>query len=670
MSKLKSGSSTELLDDFEKVLEIYNLEEKEDILSAARWAEGLHHNQKRASGEPYFVHPLNVAKILVNIKLDYKTIIAALLHDILEDTSVTKGELRKEFGKEVLALVNGVTKISHLRAKNKTVQAAETIRKMLFAMVKDIRVILIKLADKLHNMRTLEYLGIEKRKVIATECLDIYAPLAGRLGISWIKDELEDLSLKYLQPSIYEQIKKFVAEKKDERSEYLQNVEKEICIAAEKEGIKISVKTRAKHFYSIYYKIKKQGKRLDEIYDMLGIRILCDTPAECYTILGIVHKLWKPISSRFKDYIAMPKSNRYQSLHTTVMSSDGKLIEIQIRTYKMNRTAENGVAAHWFYKKGFSKEQVRIEDLPIINKLRSWDGEKLATTEFLSEIKRELLKDSIYVFTPKGDVIELPRGATAVDFAYHIHTEVGNHCMAAKADSVIIPLRKELKNTQIIEIITSQNSRPHLNWLKDVKTARARSKIRHWLNQYDPGLIIDQNIIAKQRPQLQKNQEIKKIKKAISKKNYFDNQLVGVVIHKERNVLIRFARCCNAIPGDGIVGYVSRGRGIIVHKDDCPNLKYIKEISNRTVDVEWETFSSKKTIKFKITAKPSADIFSEIEGAIKKYKAHLIEGKVDEKEAEILIGFFTIEIENEGELKKIIKSLRSVPAILNIQVIN
>ncbi|MBN1699739.1 MAG: bifunctional (p)ppGpp synthetase/guanosine-3',5'-bis(diphosphate) 3'-pyrophosphohydrolase [Spirochaetales bacterium] len=657
-----------MIADFEATLGNYTKEEKEEIIAAARWAEGLHHNQKRASGEPYFIHPLNVATILINLRLDSKTIIAALLHDILEDTGVTRQELRREFGKEVESLVYGVTKIASFHAKSRSVQAAETIRKMLFAMVKDIRVILIKLADKLHNMRTLSYLDREKQKEIANECMDIYAPLAGRLGISWIKDELEDISLKYLMPQIYDQIKTFVAEKKNERAEYLARVEAEIYKAAAAEHIDIEIKTRAKHFYSIYYKIKKQGKRLEEIYDLSGIRILCHTPAECYTLLGIVHTLWIPISGRFKDYIAMPKANRYQSLHTTVMCFDGKPIEIQIRTHEMNRTAENGIAAHWLYKKGFSREQLRLEDLPIINKLRSWDSEGMATEGFLQEIKRELLKDSIYIFTPKGDVVELPAGSTAVDFAYHIHTEVGNHCLAAKADGSIIPLRKELKNAQIIEIITGQNAHPHLNWLNYARTASARSKIRHWLNQNDSSLIIEQNIIAKQHPQLPKKRTSKHEKSGPEAKRFFDDRRIGVVIDKERNVLIRFARCCGPTPGDEIIGYVTRGRGITIHKHDCPNLKYIKDIDNRRIEVEWETFGTKATYRFKVTVKPSEDIFSEIEGAIRKYQGHLIEGKIEEKDTDIYTGYFTIEIDDRKNFRYVLKSLRAVPAIVNVGV--
>ncbi len=657
-----------IIDKFIASLSVYPEEQKNEIVAAARWAGGLHHNQKRASGEPYIIHPVIVASILVNLRLDHVTVIAALLHDVVEDTSVTSADLKKEFGKEVESLVDGVTKISSLKAKSKSVQEAETIRKMLFAMTKDIRVILIKLADKLHNMRTLEYLDPEKQKEISAECLDIYAPLAARLGISWIKDELEDLALKFLKPQVYEQIKKFVAEKRSGRAVYLEKIKNALYAAAARENIPVEVKARAKHFYSIYHKLKKQGKQLDEVYDLLGIRVLTNTQAECYTLLGIVHKLWMPITGRFKDYIAMPKSNRYQSLHTTVMGPDGKLIEIQIRTREMNETAENGIAAHWLYKKGFAKEQVRIEDLPLINKLKTWRGSDMATAEFLEEIKRELLKDSIYVFTPRGDVVELPEGATAIDFAYHIHTEVGSHTMGAKADGAIIPLKKPLKNAQVIEVITGTNAHPHVNWLKYAKTTRAGQKIRHWLNQNSPGLITDQD--AEKKKQAHQEVEQQKKKKEAPQKTFIDEKRVGIVINHERNILIRFSRCCNPAPGDSIIGYISRGRGITIHRTDCTNLGYIKEIDERKISVEWETFQAKAVKRFRVNAKNTEDIFSEIEGAIKKYNGHLLDGKFSESgSGDTLSGTFTIEVENEDHFKKVVKDLRTIPAIINIQPI-
>ena len=491
-----------LIDRFEERLDIYPPEERERIMAAVRFAATAHHQQKRASGEPFLVHPLKVAEILVEARLDATSVIASLLHDVLEDTDLSRQELRRQFGREVESLVQGVTKISEIRGMSQSAQQAETIRRMLFAMVKDIRVILIKLADKLHNMRTLEYLEEDRRKRIATECLDIYAPLAGRLGISRVRLELEDLALKYLHPEAYLQIKEYVAQKRTARREFLDGLRASLQEEAQRAGIAVEIQARAKHFYSIYKKMKSRAKGLDEIHDLFGLRLLCDTQGECYELLGLVHQLWIPMEGRFKDYIAMPKSNRYQSLHTTVMGPEGRTIEIQIRTREMHTTAEIGIAAHWFYKNRVPGEAVKAEDLTIISMLRDWDSNRVASEEFLEEIKRELLKDSIYVFTPKGDAFELPQGSTALDFAYRVHTEVGNHTLAAKADGVIIPLRQELKNTQVVEIVTSTTARPHLNWLRFVRTHRARSKIRHWLNLNEPGLIIDRNIVARRKPGL------------------------------------------------------------------------------------------------------------------------------------------------------------------------
>jgi len=666
-----STKSSKILKPFFQNLDGYEESEKKQIMSAARWAAGLHYSQKRASGEPYIIHPISVAVILIDLKLDYKAIIAALLHDVIEDTEITRSDLRREFGREVESLVHGVTKISFVRGKSRTLQGAETIRKMLFAMVKDIRVILIKLADKLHNMRTLGYLDAESQKRIATECLDIYAPLAGRLGISRIKDELEDLSFKYLQPQIYEQIRNFVLINREGRSEYLEKIKNAISIETERAGIPIEFETRAKHFYSIYRKMKKRGKPIDEIYDLLGIRILTNTTSQCYEILGIVHKLFMPIAGRFKDYIAMPKSNKYQSLHTTVMGFSGIMIEIQIRTYGMHHIAEEGIAAHWLYKKGVAKEAVKEEDLSIINKLKSWDGAKAASGEFLEEIKRELLRDSIYVFTPQGDVKELPAGSTAIDFAYNIHTEIGSHCLTAKADGVVIPLKSELKSTQVVEIITSNTAHPHLNWLRYVRTARARSKIRHWLNLNDTGLIIERNIVAKRKGPEHFSRIIEKKSEQEEKEQpenrILDTSKIGIKIDGERNMMIRLAKCCNPTVGDEIIGYISRGRGIIVHRADCSNLEYIKDFEVRKIDVEWETVSPKATRRFKVTSKVVTNLFSEIEGALRKYNGHLIEGKLEENDQETLTGFFTVELDHREDFGRVMKNLRTIPSVVNIQ---
>ncbi len=659
---------TETVDDFRQIIYSYTPEEQDLILQAAEKSATLHKGQLRESGEPYLVHPLQVAEILIGLKLDYSAIVSALLHDVLEDTVMTRVDLRKEFGKDVELLVNGVTKIATVKAQNKSVQNTETIRKMLFAMAKDIRVILIKLADKLHNMRTLEYKKEHRRRAIAQETLDIYAPLAGRLGIGWLKDELEDLALKHINKQAYDQIKAFVSQKRGERSGYLQRIEQTIRDAASEHEVGISVETRAKHFYSIYQKMRRRGKEIDEIFDLLGTRILCETPAQCYTMLGAVHKIWPPIEGRFKDYIAMPKANKYQSLHTTVMGFDGKLLEIQIRTVEMHQTAEYGIAAHWLYKQGLSREQARKHDLEILNRVRDLGSVRITSNEFLEEIKREILKDSIYVFTPKGDAVQLPRGATAIDFAYHIHTEVGNHTMAAKADGSIIPLRAELKNTQVIEIVTSQNAHPKLNWLRYAHTTRTRQKIRQWLTKNDDNLILDKSIVARKdkgepHPPLRPPEHHGR---SHDPSTVIDTGKVGVRVGDERNMMIRFAQCCHPTTGDSIVGYVSRGRGIIVHKKGCKNLQNIPDFTSRRIEVEWETVSPRETRRFRVVARKTSDLFSEIESAIRKFQGNLIEGRIEEDENDRLSAQFTIELDRKDNFKKVMKCVRTIPQVLSI----
>jgi GTP diphosphokinase / guanosine-3',5'-bis(diphosphate) 3'-diphosphatase len=667
-----TGEVEELLTYFKEKLSAYPPEEREKIMSAAAWSRRLHAEQKRASGDPFFIHPLSVASILVDIHMDAQGVIAALLHDVLEDTETSRAGLRKEFGREVESLVQGVTKISVLRGRSRSLQHAETIRKMLFAMVKDVRVILIKLADKLHNMRTLGYLEEEDRKRIAMETLDIYAPLAGRLGISRIKDELEDLSLKHLQPAVYEQIRRFVAERKSERSSYLERVREAITTEAGAASVPVEIETRAKHFYSIYQKMRRRSKPLEEIYDLLGLRVLCDTTGQCYELLGLVHKLWMPIEGRFKDYIAMPKSNRYQSLHTTVMGYGGKIIEIQIRTHSMHQTAENGIAAHWLYKSGRMKEGEKTKELSLINKLREWQGAAGAVSgDFLDEIKKELLRDSIYVFTPKGDVVELPYGSTAIDFAFHIHTDIGEHCAGAKADGAIVPLKEPLKNTQVVEVMTSKTAHPHLDWLRYVKTSKARSKVKHWLAQNEPGLIFDRNIVARKKEEPPQPIVFQKPKADEAppgpETQIRDPSKVSIRIGQDRNIMIRLAQCCTPSTGDSIVGYVSRGRGITVHKIGCPSIASIKDFAERSIEVEWETVSPKSTRRFQVTARMTSNLFSEIEGALKKFGGHLIEGKLEESNHDTLRGFFTVELDNREDFAKVMKSLRTIPTVLNIQ---
>ena len=655
-----------LILDFARILSDYNESDREVILKAAHWAQALHSGQKRASGEPYIIHPLNVAKILIGLQLDATAITAALLHDVLEDTIVTRQEIYEKFGRDVEHLVNGVTKINIVNVKNKSVQERETIRKMILAMDKDIRVILIKLADKRHNMNTLQYMREDKQKRIARECLDIYAPLAGKLGIYTIKTELEDLSLKFLKPDIYGEIKTFLSEKRGQRADFLKAVERRIYESAHQEGIDLTIKTRAKHFYSIYEKMKTKGKELDEIYDFLGIRILCSSTTECYTLLGLVHHLFKPLEGRFKDYIAMPKENGYKSLHTTVITRIGKPLEIQIRTFDMDETAEYGIAAHWAYKEGKNGRKLDPFNQNLLQKLKDINSEPYNNGDFMNSLKEDVLSDTIFVFTPNGDTFELPRGSTAVDFAYHIHSEVGDHCLSAKADDMIIPLNKPLKNTQTVSIQTSANAHPHLNWLRFVKTTRARSKIRNWLNRHDSDVIIDRHVVAK-KPAMQEKKKAPPHTAKPPSNQMVDTTKVGVSIDNERNVMIRLAQCCNPTPGDSIIGFVSRGRGIIVHKADCKNLKGINEFENRKIEVTWENYSNRATQRFRVMARNVPDLFSEIEGAIRKYQGHLISGSISETDRGDLEGFFTVEMNRSEDFKKIAKSIRSIPDILNVQ---
>ncbi|HCM25069.1 MAG TPA: GTP pyrophosphokinase [Treponema sp.] len=669
----------EIIAAFSKKTAGYPEAERERIVMASIWAHELHDTQLRASGEPYIVHPIGVAEILIELKLDADSIIAALLHDALEDTTATRSAIAERFGEDVALMVDGVTKIAGLNGENKSQQEAESIRKMLFAMVKDVRVILIKLADKLYNMRTLAFLPGERQKSNAQECLDIYAPLADRLGISWIKDELEDLALKHLNRDVYDQIKRIVALKKGERADFLSKVQEGIHREADAAGIRIEVSARAKHFYSIYQKMRKRNKGPDDLFDLLGLRILCDAEDDCYTLLGTVHRLWKPIDGRFKDYIAMPKANGYRSLHTTVMAYDGKLIEIQIRTREMHRIAEYGVASHWLYKKGSTNEIVRVHDLSIVNRLKAWNGleadgdRPVSSGAFLEDIKRELLKDSIYVFTPKGNVIELPSGSTPIDFAYHIHSAIGDHCVGAKADGSIVPLTSELKNTQVVEILTAQSARPHLNWLRAARTAKARTKIRQWLQLNDDSLIIEREIIAKKKhppvPVPPAPAHGAEPIQTVIRGQTLPGATLHVRVEDEKNMMIRFAHCCSPVTGDPIIGYVSRGRGIIVHRRNCRNVAGIPDFEQRKIEVEWETASSRLVKRFRVEARRASDLFSEIEGAVRKHQGHLIEGRLEETASNRLTGFFTMELEEKDDLKKVLKNLRGIPSVIAIQTI-
>lgn len=604
MSELKGIEQTEtdpevlisaFLKDFS---DVYNEEDEKKISRAWNYLIGKTAELKRNCGKPYYVHPLRIARVLAEKHLGADTIVAGLFHNILDVDNDCLPEIEKLFGKDIATICNGTAKITSLKIKSDTIQQADSIRKMLFAMVDDIRVILVKLADRLDRMRNLKFVSPESQKAVAKEVIDIWCPLASRLGMADIKSEMEDLSLKYSNPDVFQQIKSIVAQKKQERADYLNNAVKKIYTATEKAGVSVTISSRAKHFYSIYQKMKKRNKDAGELYDLLALRIICNTNAECYTLIGIVHSLFKPMDGRFKDYIAMPKANGYQSLHTTVIC-EGKPLEIQIRTQDMHNIAEHGVASHWLYKKGTNRDLVKAEDLSIINQLRALRNEDLSNESFFKELKSELLGDSIYVFTPMGDVKELPQGANAIDFAYMIHSSIGEKIVGAKADGKIIPLTQPLQNTQIIDILTNPQAHPTQSQLNAVKTSRARSRINAWLTANDP-TYIDKEAQEKRDAEIlantiySKKVAEEKRKKAKEKKKDSTEYSGKIRVDDLTNYLVTVAKCCSPVPGDPIVGYISRSRGITVHRADCLTFLRIPDIERRKVSVEWDT-SEKKT---------------------------------------------------------------------------
>ena len=621
-------------DVLQMIYDNYMGAEREMLVRAYHYAEQAHSGQKRASGEAYFIHPCAVAKILMELGLDCATIAAAFLHDVIEDTPVTEDDIRREFGEEVLRLVSGVTKLDKIVFKSREEEEAENFRKIFVAMAKDIRVIIIKLADRLHNMRSLNFLSKERQLKMAQETLDIYTPLAGRLGISQIKCELEDLCLKYLDPEAYEFLVENIHQKLYERHNFVDFVVKEIKNILDESKIEGEVSGRPKHFYSIYKKMKAQNKTLDQIYDLTAVRVIVGTVDECYEVFGKIHKRWKPIPGRIKDYIATPKANMYQSLHTTVVTNFGQPFEIQIRTFEMHRTAEFGIAAHWKYKEKRAEDTSFTERLSWIREVLDWEGGLKDSKDFMESLKTELYSNELLVFTPKGKVISLPKDATPIDFAYAIHSEIGNHCVGARVNSKIVQLNSPLQTGDVVEIITSANSRgPSWDWLKIVKSSSARAKIKQFFRRemkdenikigrsmleleakhrgYNLSDILTEESFAKISEKfsffsqdemfasvgygaITVNQILFKLidfyKKEIPKKPVYHGDAAdssGVIVKGMSGLLTRFAGCCNPVPGDKIVGFVSRGRGVVIHRADCPNVKDLGEEPGRILPAEW-----------------------------------------------------------------------------------
>jgi GTP pyrophosphokinase len=580
-----------LLQEFIQKFSFYSDSSKEKITKAWNFLLQNCKDKKRPCGSPYYLHPLRIAYILAQREFDDDCICAGLLHSIY-DFEITSEEISSQFGTSVAKIIDGTSKIMHIPVNSKTLHQADAIRKMLFAMVDDVRVIFVKLADRLDRIRNIKTLESSQQKLLASEIIDIWAPLADRLGMSKEKNEFEDLSLKYTNPDAFQQIKAVIAQKKDERAAYLQKAVSTIQAEADKIGIQVSISSRAKHFYSIYQKMRKRNKEPSELFDLLALRVICQHKTDCYTLIGIVHGLWKPLEGRFKDYIAMPKANGYQSLHTTVMCED-KPLEIQIRTQKMHDIAEHGVASHWLYKKGMNHDLVDVNNLSIFNQLQELRNKPLSDETFFQNFKNDLLGDEVLVFTPKGEVKKLPLGSNAIDFAYSIHSAIGEKIVGAKANGKIIPLTQPLQNTQIIEILTNPQAHPTEAQLKSVKTTKAKQKIHSWLVANDSTFEAKSNT-AKTENEASKviQEEHRKHKKGTGLPQE-QKETGKVKVGNTTNFIVTFAKCCNPKYPDPISGYVSTGRGLIIHKANCITFHRIPNIQKRTLEVEWEVEKDK-----------------------------------------------------------------------------
>lgn len=584
-----------LLAEFFETFPVYNEESSKSLITKA-WNFMLEKSagMLRSCGKPYYLHPLRVAYILAQNEFDSVCITAGIIHNSYA-LNVTPEELTSKFGSEIAAIVACTSRIKNIPVNSRTLQQADAIRKMLFAMVDDVRVIFVKIADRLDRIRNIKSIEPQKQRQLASEVLDIWAPLADRLGMSAVKNEFEDLSLKYTNPDAFQQIKSVINLKKGERAEYLNSAVSKIQTEADKLGLKVTITSRAKHFYSIYQKMRKRNKEAGDIYDLLALRIICQRNQDCYTLVGIVHGLWKPLEGRFKDYIAMPKSNGYQSLHTTVMCEDRPL-EIQIRTQKMHDIAEHGVASHWLYKKGTNHDLVDKSNLTIFNQLQELKEKPLSDENFFQTLKRDLLGDEIYVFTPNGDVKHLPEGSTAVDFAYAVHSGVGEKIIGAKADGKIIPLTQELKNTQIIEVLTNPQAHPTESQLKYAKTAKARQKIHAWLVANDPNFVDKlaaakieaENAVKEAASHAIQDEKRKGHKKGLGAKEPEAPHITRVKVAGSSNFIYTFAQCCKPVYPDPIVGYVSMSKGVMIHRADCMTYLRVPNFERKTVPVEWD----------------------------------------------------------------------------------
>ncbi|MDY6855115.1 MAG: bifunctional (p)ppGpp synthetase/guanosine-3',5'-bis(diphosphate) 3'-pyrophosphohydrolase [Thermodesulfobacteriota bacterium] len=709
------------LNDIIDKMTVYNPDVDMDLIEKAYvFSAKIHQGQVRLSGEPYLIHPLEVAGILADLKLDVATIATGLLHDTVEDTYTTLEEIDRLFGKEITSLVDGVTKISKITFGTYEERQAENFRKMLIAMAKDIRVLLIKLADRLHNMQTLQYHSEEKQRKIAKETIDIYAPLANRLGIGWIKAQLEDLSFRFLEPEIYHGLAEKIAKKNEDRKAYINEVIFIISKKLVEYNLKDRVEGRSKHLYGVYQKMIRQNIDFDQVFDLIAFRIILDTVKECYEALGIIHSIWKPVPGRFKDYIAMPKANMYQSLHTIVIGPYGERVEIQIRTEEMHRISENGIASHWKYKEGRSIEGKEDREFAWLRQLLEWQQELKDPREFLESVRVDLFPGDVYVFTPKGEVKEFPRDATPLDFAYSIHTDIGNHCTGAKVNGRIVPLRYQLRNGDTVEILTSTNQNPSIDWLKIVKTSRAKARIRQWIKTNDRqrsislgseicekyfkkyrlnfsklvkrrdfqsvleefslstvddllaevgyGRISARQIINKLIPQekLKDDSTAELVIERVSKKKAEKKERSGVKVRGAEDIMVRFARCCNPLPGDDIVGYITRGRGISVHTSDCYTI--IHSMPERKIDVQWD-LENKTThlVNIRVVCNNKKGLLAAMSSSIASSEANITNAQVYTSKEEKAVSIFEIEVNDLKHLHQIIKSLERVKGVIHVE---
>jgi GTP pyrophosphokinase len=707
------------LEDIVERIQTYNPEADVDLLRRAYiFSAKAHQGQTRLSGESYLVHPIEVASILASLKLDAATVAAGLLHDTIEDTSITQEEITSLFGNEVAMLVDGMTKLSKIELQSREQREADNFRKMIVAMAKDIRVILIKLADRLHNMRTLKSLPPDKQKRIAQETLDIYAPLANRLGISKIKIELEDLSFSYLNPEAFNDLSRKVTQRRIEREDYINELIEIVTRQLAEHGYKGEVKGRPKHFYSIFQKMLKQGIAFEDVYDLIAIRIITDSKVNCYAILGLIHSLWTPVPGRFKDFIGVPKSNLYQSLHTTVIGPKGERVEFQIRTEEMHRLAEEGIAAHWRYKEKSPVSQREEQQFAWLRQLLEWQRDLPDAKEFMETVKGDLFPDVVYVFTPRGDVKELPQGSTPVDFAYTVHTDIGHQCVGAKVNGKIVPLKHVLNNGDKIEVVTQTGHTPSRDWLKFVKTSKARTRIKAWLKAEERrrSIQLGKELLEKDLrkhdlspSKLYKSEELlkiahdmshntlddmlaaigygkvsahmvanklapEKLQEAPPKRHFFKIPVPtkkapsgGVMISGMDNMLIHLSKCCNPVPGDKVVGFITRGRGVSIHTADCPNVGELTFDKERLVDVSWGDFKQgAHSVKITVRTQDKPGLLAGVSSSISAAEANITHAEVITGENQATLNF-TIDIKDVEHLNKIIKNIGTIKGVIDVK---